>query len=39
MYAGIHYRFDITAAEQLGTTMAQHALGIDQSQGLLSLIH
>jgi membrane-associated phospholipid phosphatase len=39
MYAGIHYRFDITAAVQIGTAVAQLALGIDQSQGLLSVIH
>jgi membrane-associated phospholipid phosphatase len=39
MYAGIHYRFDITAAVQIGTAVAELALGIDQSQGLLSVIH
>jgi membrane-associated phospholipid phosphatase len=38
MYGGIHYRFDITAAVQIGTAVAELALSIDRSQGLLSLI-
>ena len=38
MYAGIHYRFDITAAVQLGTAVAQLALDIDRGRGFLSLI-
>jgi membrane-associated phospholipid phosphatase len=27
MYAGIHYRFDITAGRELGVAVAQWALG------------
>ena len=38
MYAGIHYRFDITAAVQLGTSIAQLALDIDRRTGLLAHI-
>lgn len=38
MYGGLHYRFDITAGVQLGTSVAQWAIGIDQSEGLLSVI-
>jgi membrane-associated phospholipid phosphatase len=40
MYAGIHYRFDIDAAVDLGTAVGRLALTIDQGgAGLLSLIH
>lgn len=39
MYGGIHFRFDITVGAQIGTAVARLALDIDQSQGLLSLIH
>ncbi|HLV25389.1 MAG TPA: phosphatase PAP2 family protein [Gemmatimonadales bacterium] len=39
MYGGIHFRSDITAGEQLGRLTAQHALGIDRQQGLLSALH
>jgi hypothetical protein len=39
MYGGIHFRFDITVGAQIGTSVARLALEIDQSQGLLSLIH
>jgi membrane-associated phospholipid phosphatase len=38
MYAGIHYRSDITAAVELGTAVGQMALAIDQGQGFLSRI-
>jgi hypothetical protein len=36
MYAGLHYRFDITAAAQLGSAIARRAIEIDQTDGLLS---
>jgi len=39
MYGGIHYRFDITAGAQLGNAVAALALSVDQSVGLLSVIH
>jgi membrane-associated phospholipid phosphatase len=39
IYGGIHYEFDITSAVQLGTSVAQLALTIDQSSGLLSVIN
>jgi membrane-associated phospholipid phosphatase len=39
MYGGIHFRFDITAGVQIGTAVAQLALSLDQSQGLLSVVH
>lgn len=38
IYGGIHYRSDITAGEQLGRSTAQLAIGIDQQQGLLSVL-
>ena len=38
MYGGIHFRSDITAGEQLGRATAQHAIGIDKQQGLLSAL-
>ena len=38
MYAGIHYRFDITAGENLGRSVGQLAIARDQT-GLLSAIH
>ena len=38
MYGGLHYRFDVTAAVQLGTSIAQRAIEIDQSEGLLSVL-
>ena len=38
MYAGIHYRFDISAGEELGASLAQFALSVDQKQGLLAKI-
>jgi hypothetical protein len=36
MYAGIHYRFDITAGRTLGESVARWAIGRDQDQGLLN---
>jgi membrane-associated phospholipid phosphatase len=39
MYGGIHYRFDIDAGAALGRSVAQWAIGIDQSVGLLPGIH
>ena len=39
MYGGIHYRFDITAGVQIGTSAAELALAIDGSLGMLSVIH
>ena len=39
MLAGIHYRFDITAGQNLGTAVGQLAIARDQSVGLLSAIH
>lgn len=38
MYAGIHYRFDITAGEAIGTSVAQLAIALDESKGMLSAI-
>jgi hypothetical protein len=38
MYAGIHSRFDIVAAKNLGDAVGQWAMARDQ-QGLLSTIH
>jgi membrane-associated phospholipid phosphatase len=38
MYAGIHYRFDITAGQNLGRAVAGWAIGLDQSPGLLAAI-
>ena len=35
MYAGIHYRFDIDAGQVLGRSVAEWAIGIDNSAGLL----
>ena len=39
MYAGIHYRFDITAGEDLGRSVGQLAIARDQQAGLLAAIH
>jgi membrane-associated phospholipid phosphatase len=38
MYAGIHYRFDITAGQNLGNAVGQWAIARDQT-GLLAAIH
>lgn len=39
MYAGIHYRFDITAGKNLGDAVAQWAIARDRQSGLLSAMH
>ena len=39
MYAGIHYRFDITAGKDLGTAVGQWAVARDRQMGLLAAIH
>ncbi len=39
MYAGIHYRFDITAGQILGNSVGQWAIARDQQSGLLAAIH
>jgi membrane-associated phospholipid phosphatase len=36
IYAGIHYRFDVEAGQTLGRSVADLALAVDQSSGLLS---
>jgi membrane-associated phospholipid phosphatase len=36
MYAGIHYRFDISAGRDLGVGVAQWEIGVDQGAGLLA---
>ena len=38
MYAGIHYRFDVTAGQALGAAVAQWAIGLDEGTGLLAAI-
>jgi membrane-associated phospholipid phosphatase len=38
MYAGIHYRFDITAGQTLGRSVAEFAIGVDRSRGMLAAI-
>jgi membrane-associated phospholipid phosphatase len=38
MYAGIHYRTDITAGQTLGNSVAQLAISLDQNPGLLAAI-
>jgi membrane-associated phospholipid phosphatase len=38
MYAGIHYRFDITAGQELGTSVGRYAIRFDHREGLLSRI-
>ena len=38
IHGGIHYRFDITAGEQLGRATAQRAIDIDETNGLLSVL-
>ena len=35
IYAGIHYRFDIIAGQDIGRAVGQFALGVDRSTGLL----
>ena len=38
VYAGVHYRFDTSAGNELGDVVAQWAIGVDRSAGLLSRI-
>jgi len=38
IYAGIHYRFDITAGQALGREVAAAALAYDQTRGLLAAV-
>jgi len=38
LHAGIHYVFDITSAVTLGTSVAELALRIDRSRGLVSVL-
>jgi len=38
MYAGIHYRFDITAGKELGVKVARRAIALDRHIGLLDAI-
>lgn len=38
MYAGIHYRFDISAGRDLGIAVGRWAIGLDQQPGLLAAI-
>jgi len=35
MYAGIHYRFDIDAGQELGTSVGKYAIRFDNRRGLL----
>lgn len=36
IYAGIHYRFDVETGSHLGKTVAEWAIGVDESTGLLA---
>jgi membrane-associated phospholipid phosphatase len=38
MYAGIHYRFDIDAGAELGTSVGKYAIRFDKRRGLLHRI-
>jgi membrane-associated phospholipid phosphatase len=38
MYAGIHYRFDITAGKELGVNVARRTIALDRNIGLLAAI-
>ncbi len=38
IYAGIHYRFDITAGQTLGQSVARTALAYDRTNGLLAAV-
>jgi hypothetical protein len=38
VYAGVHYRFDVTAGNDLGYAVAGWAIGVDMNAGLLSRI-
>jgi len=39
IYAGIHYRFDITAGQALGRSVAATAIAYDRANGLLAAVH
>jgi hypothetical protein len=38
IYAGIHYRFDVTAGQTLGQAVARTALAYDRTNGLLAAV-
>ena len=38
VYGGIHFRFDVTAGQDLGKTVARRAIRIDDRDGLLSVV-
>jgi membrane-associated phospholipid phosphatase len=38
IYAGIHYRFDVTAGQALGRSVAEAALAYDRRDGLLAAV-
>lgn len=38
MYAGIHYRFDITAGQTLGSNVGNLAISVDRASGLLAAL-
>jgi membrane-associated phospholipid phosphatase len=38
IYAGIHFRFDVTAGQTLGRSVAAAALAYDQANGLLAAV-
>jgi membrane-associated phospholipid phosphatase len=38
IYAGIHYRMDVEAGQQLGRSVARWAVGYDRMNGLLSAV-
>jgi hypothetical protein len=38
MYAGIHYRFDIVAGQDLGNAVGRRAIALDRQPGFLSAI-
>jgi hypothetical protein len=38
IYGGIHYRFDVTAGQDLGKSVARRAIRIDEQRGLLSVL-
>jgi membrane-associated phospholipid phosphatase len=38
MYAGIHYRFDVKAGQDLGSAVARWAIARDRRPGLLAAI-
>jgi membrane-associated phospholipid phosphatase len=39
IYGGIHYRFDITAGETLGRSVAEWTINQDKTAGLLSIVY